>query len=244
MISICVPYYSNPKMLEKQLENWTSWHKSLRNMIEFVIVDDGSPEPLKVPKVDLNLTVHRIKRNLPWNFSGAKNLLMYEALTPWVLLHDIDYTFDEQGIECLFDLREDPYKFYNFKCIMAKSGKMKPKDHYPISSFFVNKEMFWRCGGHDEDLVSFYTAHDNAVFWRLTRDPGLLTQVKLDIPVMTCWQRSQIEDADTDHEKEGWSRDGTRNRKLLGDKRQGRVPWSNQCLRFDFAQVQSMRMKV
>lgn len=243
MISVCVPYYRNEGMLDKQLEIWTNYSEKLRGRLEFILVDDGSPEPLEVPRVDLNLTVYRILENKSWNFSGVKNLLMHTVRTKWALLSDIDYVFDEACMQGVVDLdRSDPTKFYNFKCIMASSGKAKPKDHYPISSFLVNKEMFWKCGGHDEDFVGHYTAHDNAIFWRLTRDPGGCVQVKRDWPFMVCYQRSQIDGADTDHEFEGWNRDGTRNRKLLGDKRKKIVPWSNDALRFKWERVQRIRM--
>lgn len=226
-------------MLAKQVENWESWGEDLKEQIHFVVADDGSPSALDTRPLNLNLRLFRVEENIPWNFSGVKNLLAHVADTEWFLLHDIDYMFSEEGIRKVLQLdMTDPSKFYNFKCIMASSGKAKPKDHYPISSFLVNKEMFWKCGGHDEDFCGHYTCHDNGIFWRLTRDPGYAKQIKVDDPFMTCYQRSQVPDADTDHLVEDWSRDGARNRKLLGDKRQKKVPWSDKCLRFGWHQVQ------
>jgi hypothetical protein len=229
------------KMLVKHLENWTSWGDDLKERITFIIVDDASPSgvlTLGLP-YNLDLYTYRINENIPWNFSGVKNLLASLVPTDWFLLHDIDYMFSEDGMRKMLKLpMDDPTKFYNFKCVMSSSGKLKPKDHYPISSFLVNTDTFWDCGGHDEDFCGHYTCHDNGIFWRLTRDPGLARQIRVDDPFMTCYQRSQVEDADTDHDLEGWSRDGSRNRKLLGEKRQKIKPWSNDSLRFTYKKLQ------
>ncbi len=243
MITVIIPYYRNPKMLQFQIENWLTWDDFILDRVKFIIVDDGSPEPLELePGNTLNIKVARIEENIPWNFSGAKNLGVHLCTTEWFLLHDIDYIFNKYSMREVVDLdRDRPHLFYRFRCVMNNSGKAKRKDHHPMSSFFCSKTGFWAAGGHDEDFSGHYTCHDNAIYWRLTRNPGLSVDIKLDYPFMTAYVRSEVADADTDHEEEGWSRDGRRNRSLLTDKRREEVPWSDDILRFKWSIAQEFK---
>jgi glycosyltransferase involved in cell wall biosynthesis len=235
MITIIIPYYRNPEMLKFQMEQWAAWPQFVKNQTKFIIVDDGSPEPLELESCPYDLKVARIEENIPWNFSGAKNLGVHLCDTEWFLLHDIDYVFHNPAMKEVLELdRSRPHIFYRFKCVMNNSGKAKRKDHHPISSFFSSRTNFWAAGGHDEDFSGHYTCHDNAIYWRMTRNPGLGVDIKLDYPYMTAYVKGEIGDADTDHEAEGWNRNGSRNRFLLTEKRREAVEWSNDILRFQW----------
>ncbi len=242
MITVVIPYYRNPKMLQFQIENWLTWDDFILDRVKFIIVDDGSPEPLELePGNTLNIKVARIEENIPWNFSGAKNLGVHLCTTEWFLLHDIDYVFDREAMRGVIQLdRSNKERFFRFRCVMHNSGKLKRKDHHPISSFFCNTNTFWLAGGHDEDFSGHYTCHDNAVYWRLTR-VHCAVDATLDSPHMVAYVRSEVADADTDHEEEGWSRNGYRNRLLLSEKRQEIKPWSDEYLRFEWKVTQEFR---
>lgn len=69
------PYYDNKVCLERQLQVWTQFPRELARRVEFVLVDDGSPQPAMVaPDCPMNLTLVRIKEDIPWSQPGARNL--------------------------------------------------------------------------------------------------------------------------------------------------------------------------
>src|SRR5262245_3573566 len=92
-LSIGYPYYDNGAMLPFHYAAWGSYPAELRSRVRFLLVDDGSPTPLEPPPPDLNvnLKIFRIKQDIVWNIPGAKNLLLFQAETPWILVSDIDH---------------------------------------------------------------------------------------------------------------------------------------------------------
>ena len=76
-VRMIYPYYENPKMLERQVENWNRYAGELRGALRIILVDDGSTkypaEPIfkhcKMPK-----KLYRVKEDIPWNQHGARNL--------------------------------------------------------------------------------------------------------------------------------------------------------------------------
>jgi hypothetical protein len=64
-----------------------------------VLVDDGSPEPAVVAAdCFLNLTLVRVKENIPWNQHGVRNLGLKLAEGYWVIASDIDHLFPAEGL--------------------------------------------------------------------------------------------------------------------------------------------------
>ena len=43
-VRMIYPYYDNPKMLERQVENWNLYGGELRAAIRLIVVDDGSAD--------------------------------------------------------------------------------------------------------------------------------------------------------------------------------------------------------
>lgn len=236
-------YYRQPKMLDFQVENWLSWPREVKEQINFIVVDDGSPEPIVPPKVNLNLAVYRINENILWNCGGARNLGAHLCETEWMWLNYLDYYWTEENVKKMLLLdRTDPMVFYRFHCVYADSGLSQRPEHHPIGAPYLNKETFWRQGGLDEDFSGHYGAEDCAMYWQLTRDPGGCKEVILDDPKILCYTPANgPSDATIDEKKEnpdeGWTRNNSRNRALLGDKRQKRVPWSRSYLRFTWQEV-------
>jgi hypothetical protein len=61
LITYAIPYYRNPAMLSEQYRIWAGYPEDLKEQIEIVLVDDGSPEPaIDVPRPD-----HRRSRVAP-----------------------------------------------------------------------------------------------------------------------------------------------------------------------------------
>lgn len=98
--TLVIPYYRNPLMLRRQLEEIAKYPPEWR----VTIVDDGSPEPAEpiVREWDherLRRTGHfwpqtrlyRIDVDIPWNREGARNLASQQCETDWLVHVDIDH---------------------------------------------------------------------------------------------------------------------------------------------------------
>ena len=48
-VRLIYPYYENPKMLERQVENWNQYAGELRDHIRIILVDDGSEKHPALP---------------------------------------------------------------------------------------------------------------------------------------------------------------------------------------------------
>lgn len=91
-LSICFSTFGQPKMLARWFEAFmmqkTGWGD-----VEVMVVDDCGTPPAEVPQLP-NVHLLRVKRNIPWNQPGARNLAVMEASSDRVLLIDPDMTFN------------------------------------------------------------------------------------------------------------------------------------------------------
>lgn len=153
-------------MLEILLENFQRYSDRVKAQIEWIIVDDHSPEPAldevrqaeKETKGRIKLL--RVDDDIPWNQHGARNLGAREAQSDWLLMTDMDRLIVEDHMAQVLDY--------------IKSGKMSPAHHYKplglnmkyltvwggekpiVNQFFCTKEAYWECGGYDEDYCGIY----------------------------------------------------------------------------------------
>lgn len=227
MISLILLYYRNPYMLRKQLYTWKGYPKELRDRLEFVVIDDGSPiEEAKVGKCNLNLSIYKVLKNIPFNFTGARNLGATVAKEDWLLFCDIDYLLDTENMQLMTELTGDPKKFYCFRANSVRKGRHHAR--YPKTSILVNKAEYWAVDGNDEDFAGHYGKEGYTVPFKLEKNG--LTFVKLDSP-----HYQQFMGTEVDYVKgEKWSKDRTRNVDLYNDKLSGKAPWSKDKLRFEW----------
>jgi hypothetical protein len=178
LITMVVPYYRQPKMLEKQLETWDSYSPHVQDAFRFVIVDDCSPEraedvrvafaTLYAPAPDIEL--YRIEKDVPWNRGMARNLGTKMATTPWVLHVDTDHVLPAKSAKQLVEYLTPPegfhgrcawYRFARLRIGAAdetrKKDKADPRDsnveiHPHIDSYVCRTEMYWKAGGYNEDF--------------------------------------------------------------------------------------------
>lgn len=167
--TLIVPYYRNVDMLRRQLANWAYYDPAIR----IVLVDDGSPESAEsvIKEVGFSwatfegrLSIYRIKKDIPWNRGGARNLGATVCETQWLMHMDIDHVLP---IQCSNKLLESdkikPTHWYRFpRYRIGAADETRKKDLIPskatfgqikphIDSYLCTKNLYWLVGGYDED---------------------------------------------------------------------------------------------
>ena len=155
--TLVVPYYNEPDILEKQVKAWKEIER--KDLVEFVVVDDGSKEtPIDLLKdLDFNVRLYRIKKDIFWNSAGAKNLGFTVANTEWVLSTDVDHILTNDTVNALLveDIKESCYY------TLARRDLETGKDyHSPPGILLLRKKSFWEVGGSDEDFAGCYGYED------------------------------------------------------------------------------------
>jgi hypothetical protein len=180
-----MPYYRNPRMLVRHLHVWAiEWPAKLKDRLEVVLVDDGSPELdsaaqfvstfVSHPDNALpRISVYRVLEDRPWHQHGARNLGAHVARAQWLLLTDMDHVCSAELVASCLDLmqvaRADD--FYTFERRDAPTRGPWKASHWPtmkptingdgelkphVNSFMVGRELYWRVGGYDEDYCGIY----------------------------------------------------------------------------------------
>jgi glycosyltransferase involved in cell wall biosynthesis len=156
-LTLVYPYYNNKVCLERQLELWTHLPQDLARRIEYVLVDDGSPEAALVPgDCPINLTLVRVKEDIPWNQHGARNLGLKLAEGEWAIPSDIDHVFPAEGLSHVLSMTKDPETVYYFG---RQQEDGSPKHPHP-NTFLVHRKTFWKVGGYDEDFCGHHGKGD------------------------------------------------------------------------------------
>ena len=136
LISLVFAYYENPSMLELQWKEIAEYPASVKQKLEVLIVDDGSPThpAAEVPRPqDLpRHSIFRLDRDLRWNQDAARNIGAHEAQSPWLLLTDIDHVVPEETLSHLLGMKKDPSVFYTFSRL--DSRQVKSANPTPIAT--------------------------------------------------------------------------------------------------------------
>jgi hypothetical protein len=158
MITVVSPWYLNTSIASCQLNVWNALPGVLKDKTKFILVDDGSPQSLPTPNVDLNLIMARIKKDIPWNQPGARNLGAHLADTQFLFFTDIDHEITVDVLKKAHEKIKDPFTVYRFKRIF------NGQPHYPHPcSFVISKKAFDKIGGFDEDF-SGHRGQDDTMF--------------------------------------------------------------------------------
>ena len=133
-LTLIVPYYSQPDMLQAQLAVIRGYPVGVR----VIIVDDGSPIPVKIDKRTLRhckatVSLYRIVDDIPWNRGQARNLGAYQSQTDWIIQVDTDHILP---VTCLDNLlskfNPDIDHWYRFPRIrIGKADTTRQKDSIP-----------------------------------------------------------------------------------------------------------------
>lgn len=154
-LTIAIPYYEAPKMLEEQLRSFIQYPEG---RVKLIVVDDGSPtkpaEPvLRNISASLDVELYRIKQDIPWNISGAMNLAFKHAPDGWVYSFAVDHVVPPEAMENLLGLELSPEHFYRMRRVEKGNGERCERFG---NLFLLTKKLFWRVGGYDEDFAGYY----------------------------------------------------------------------------------------
>lgn len=198
-VTIVMPYYENPNMLNAHLREWRAYKTPEKTQLRVVIVDDGSPRnPAVNVIVDASnslpfpIAVYRIVPNIPWNQDGARNLAMKHVETEWVLMTDMDHMLTWDDAAAFLRFMETVRRgFYYMPHRVDFDGKA---NHPHANSYVFNVTDFWNMGGYDEDFAGCYGSDGN--FRKCARGYGLIEKVTAAFE-LTRWGSNVIDDANT-----------------------------------------------
>lgn len=220
-LSIIIPYYNQPEMLAKQIEYWHEWPEE----VEIIVVDDGSQDypALSVlePVYDVfpQLSLYRVKEDIPWNQPGARNLGFKVAKAPWCINDDIDHVFDGENVRKALELTRDMGDEAKY---FFQMNRVKP-DGSPInkmhpSLYLIRKETYWDIGGFNEDFSGHYGWDDFYFAW-LLEHLGYEKVPKYEIKFF-CFNGEEEAVGGETHSP-GLDRDSSHNNGLLNELKRG-----------------------
>lgn len=155
--TLIMPYYDNPETLAAHIIRWGDWPETLRENIQGIIVDDGSPQSpaetvLKGAALPFPIRLFRIDVDVRWNWLAARNLAFFMAERGWCAVTDIDHIMPPETAHRLVWGAFKHDTIYRFSRREATGEDIAPHPN----SWFMTREMYWRIGGHDEALSGYY----------------------------------------------------------------------------------------
>lgn len=219
-------YYENPRMLRRQIECWNSY-ADLPSPPRIILVDDASPkfpakDVLKNNPVRVPFELHRIEQDIPWNFSGARNLGCRYA-DGWIHVSDMDTLIYAEDLKLLTQLATDEKCFYLTRRMLIPTGALM---NATVVNLTFHKSLFERVGGYDEDYCGHYGREHTDFFERMKRAAKLIILQDVFIWMMPKWM---LADACTTTIKD---RSDDRNTDLFLTKRDAGFPRPATPLRF------------
>lgn len=227
-LALVIPYYDNPSMLALQYRVWSEYPEALKQQLDIVLVDDGSPTApaVDVPRPDelprLQILRHLVDK--PWHQHAARNTGANFARNEWLLLTDMDHVLTGEDLghalglitsvkpgRSVFTLnRREPGGE------LTRNERGEPKRH--PNSFLVPRSLYWEIGGYDEALCGIYGTDSD--FRHRAFSVG--HEVFLENVYLTRYSRLIVSDASTRtlQRKEG-RRGGEKQAALVAKKKRG-----------------------
>jgi len=249
LIYLIYPYYENPQMLERQIENWNRYSGLLRDRIRVILIDDCSPdnpaEPIfekcKAPK-----KLFRVKENIPWGQHHARNVgaRVIKGDDSWLFMSDMDVILTPEALNNLIDINPDPGRYHTFARKFVGGVR---EDKYHCNTFMVTHKNFWAVNGYDCDYCGTYGG-DGAFLRQLHQiaphlhhgpeEKHVPRHAEMSGHTITLWgyEADIIEDANTRE----WDRYGEmkkKYRKIFDAKRAAGDERSKNPIRWDYERV-------
>jgi hypothetical protein len=159
LLTYVIHYYldqKSPATILDLLFKYSKYPSDLLDVIQFVIVDDGSPLKFKIPEYDLNITWLRITDDIIWNQGGSRNLGVTYAKSDKVLLADLDHEFPEHTLKNMTEMRSLGKKFYKIWKLNKDNKISRPHPN----TFLISRGRFLELYGYDEEYSGGYGAED------------------------------------------------------------------------------------
>jgi hypothetical protein len=231
-VTMVVLYYENPKMLAYQVECWNEYQKELSFTPTICIVDDGSSNfpaynVLKELRKCFHLRLYQILVDIPWNFSGARNLGCLDA-DGWIYTTDIDAVLEPKDARILFEgmpLRSKEFHVPS-RIAFQDSSRLPPT----VTSVLVHKIALLRAGGWDEDYAGYYGKEDSDFYLRLLK---VARRIRRDDATVRMVTPRMIKDART----RNLNRDKARNCALFESRKRAGFPAPARPLRFPWKRL-------
>lgn len=142
--------------VKELIDIYSRYNKAILKHIHFVFVDDGSKNPITIAEdVHLNYTLVRINENIKWNQAGARNLGVQYARSKRVIVTDLDILFPENLLESLLSFYPPGNSIFRFD---TYANLKQIESHFNV--FFMNKDVFLRTKGVDEEFSGEYGQED------------------------------------------------------------------------------------
>jgi hypothetical protein len=156
-LTLIIPYYINPAIFKEQQRVWSEYPEHIRNNLDVIVVDDGSPvSPASSVVTETGVRSFRLYRALVdvrWNWIFCRNLAASETTTEWMLMTDMDHLIPAATLERLMTEKLNPDKAYRFSRVDAPN--LTPYKHHP-NTWCMTKKLFDRIGGYDERFSGLY----------------------------------------------------------------------------------------
>lgn len=154
-ISLVMAYYENSSMLRKQYDHIRELPIEIRQYLEVVVVDDGSPDnPAHLcADIGCDLQVFRIQVDVRWNQDAARNIGAKHAKYDWLLLTDMDHMVPMQTWKTILKGKHEENIAYQFARVSAP--RMEPYKKHP-NSYLMHRTVWDKTGGYDERFAGYY----------------------------------------------------------------------------------------
>jgi len=165
-LTLVHPFYGEAKRFETLYNNhWMQYRSEIKDKLKIVIADDcGTPaihilmSPSKLKRLDINLSIYRILKDLKYNTPGALNLGIMVADTEHVLIMDSDCTFSDEEMHKIMSFKPERNWVYKFRRNrITNDSKWKMNTRYLPCTMLFHKDMFLHINGFDEDFTGEYS---------------------------------------------------------------------------------------
>lgn len=170
-LSYVLPLYfdqQDHESLTLLLRKYAGYEPILLDRIQFVLVDDCSRVPVRIPEdINLHIRLLRIRDDIPWNQGGARNLGVVYSRSDKVLATDLDHEFTEKTLTHIVERPPLGRRMYRFRRLDTHGQPTRPHPN----TFLLSRGRFLMFHGVDEEFCGAYGAEDG-MFWRWQRYNG------------------------------------------------------------------------
>ena len=144
------------------LNAYAKYDPELLDIMEFVIIDDGSPLKYEIPDFNLNLRWIKINEDIKWNQSGARNLGVLSAKSDKLIITDLDHIFYEDTLKFMATYNFKEKEIYKSRRThIHRNGFVA--GNYPGAGniYAMSRGDFLKYFGYDEEFAGNYGYEDN-----------------------------------------------------------------------------------